>query len=177
MPILVSAVFIFFASFFTHMVFPHHKSEFLKLPNEDAVMESLSSILPSRYMFPRPESMKDIKSPEYDAKAAKGPNGLLVIYSGPHNMGQNLMLTFLFYLLVGVFVGYLGWHAISAGSAFADRFRFCAVAAFAAHGLGWMSYFIWFKYGKFWPNFFDSVGYALITGATFAWLWPQSIVV
>lgn len=171
MPILVSAALVFVASFLTHMVLPHHKSEFVKLPNEDEVMAAVEKAPAGRYMFPCPDDMKHMNSPEFVEKAAKGPNGLLVRFPGPVNMGQNLGLTFLFYLLVGVFVAYIGWHSIDPGSEYLARFRICGATAFAAHGLGWMSFFIWFRYGKFWPNFFDSLLYALITAGTFAWLW------
>lgn len=34
LPIVVSAVFVWIASFFMHMVFPHHKKEFAGLQNE-----------------------------------------------------------------------------------------------------------------------------------------------
>lgn len=174
MPILVSAVLVFIASFFTHMVLPHHKSEFGKASDESAVMGAIAGEAPGRYMFPYPSDMKDINSPEFMERMRQGPCGLFVRYPGPVNMGQNLMLTFLFYILVGIFVAYIGWHSIDPGSEYLFRFRICGAVAFAAHGLGWMSFFIWFRYGKFWPNFFDSLAYALITAGTFAWLWPKA---
>lgn len=172
LPILVSAVLVFVASFLTHMVLPHHKSEFGKLPNEDEVMAALAEIPAERYMFPFPDDMKQMNSPEFIDRCKRGPNGLVVKFPGPTNMGQNLGLTFLFYLLVGIFVAYIGWHSIDAGSPYLSRFRICGAVAFAAHGLGWMSFFIWFRYGRFWPNFIDSIIYALVTAGTFAWLWP-----
>lgn len=171
MPIVVSAVLVFIASFLTHMVLPHHKSEFKKLPNEEEMMGALSSVPADLYMFPCPTGPQGMNSPEFMEKVKKGPNGLVVVWPGSVNMGQNLGMTFLFYLLVGVFVAYIGSHGIQAGAPYLERFRMCGAVAFCAHGLGWMSYFIWFRYGRFWPNFFDSVVHALLTAGTFAWLW------
>lgn len=177
MPILVSAVLVFFASFLIHMVLPHHKSEFKKLADEDAAMAAIGSVAAGRYMFPCPESKDEWKTPEFKARCEKGPNGMLIVWPGPVNMGQNLLVTFLYYILVGIFVAYLGWHAFSQWQSheYLDRFRICGAAAFAAHGLGWMSYIIWYRANAFWPNFFDSVVYALVTAGTFAWLWPVAV--
>ena len=174
MPIVGSAVIVFIGSFITHMVLPLHANEFKKLPDEDKMLDAVSKIPAELYCFPRPDDMKQMSSPEFVAKAQKGPNGLLIVHPGPVNMGQNLLLTFLFYILVGVFVAYIGWHAIGPNSSYLFRFRICGAVAFAAHGLGWMSFFIWYRYGRLWPNFVDSLVYALLTAGTFAWLWPKA---
>ena len=41
LPILVSAVVVFFASFIMHMVLAYHKSDYRKLPDEDRVTDAL----------------------------------------------------------------------------------------------------------------------------------------
>lgn len=171
MPIVVSAVLVWFASFLMHMVLPHHKSEFQGLPDEDKFNAAMEGVPAGRYMFQwvMPSQMKD---PEKKARVDKGPNGMLVLWPGPVNMGQNLLVTLLFYLLVGVFVAYITWHA-SPDPIYLERFRIAGATAFAAHGLGWMSFLIWFRFGKFWPNLFDSIVFALLTAGTFAWLWPK----
>ncbi|HMS54864.1 MAG TPA: hypothetical protein PKA27_05645 [Fimbriimonadaceae bacterium] len=171
MAIVVSAVLVFIASFLTHMVLPLHKGEFKKLVDEDGVMNTVSTVSPGLYMFPCVNNASEMNSPEFKAKVEKVPNGLLVVWPGGVNMGQNLGLTLLFYLVVGVFVAYIGTHAIPESAAYLTKFRLCGAVAFCAHGLGWMSFFIWYRYGKFWPNFVDSLIYALVTAGTFAWLW------
>lgn len=171
LPILASAVIVFVVSFVTHMVLPHHKSEFGKLPDEDRIAATLGTVPAGIYMFPYPTSMEDMKSPEFQAKQDKGPNGLLAIWPSKADMGKNLLQTFVFYLVVGVFVAYLGSHSIAADSTYLERFRICGTVAFCAHGLGWISNFIWFRYGRFWPNMFDSILYALATAGAFAGLW------
>lgn len=172
LPIVVSAVLVWIASFLTHMVFPHHKSEFKGLPNEDAFNSALADTPPGLYMFQwcTPAEMKD---PVKMDRVKKGPNGMLSIFSGPVNMGQNLILTLLFYLVVSVFVAYLGALVIHAPTEYLFRFRVCGTVAFCAYGLGWIPFFIWFKSGKFWPNMFDSVLYALLTAGVFASMWPR----
>ncbi|MEQ1934231.1 MAG: hypothetical protein ABL962_10205 [Fimbriimonadaceae bacterium] len=172
-PILASAVIVFFASFITHMVLPLHKGEFKKLPNEETMHPEIAKVPPGLYSLICPESPKDMNSPEFAEKCKKGPNGILVVWDGPVNMGQNLGLTFLFYIVVGIFVAFIGWSSFGKETTeYMVRFRMCAAIAFACHGLGWMSMFIWYRYGKFWPNFIDSLVYALLTAGTFAWLWP-----
>lgn len=173
MPILLSAVFVWIASFLTHMVLPHHKGEWKGLPDEAKAADAMAGVGAGRYMIPYGD-MKDFKTPEFEEKMKRGPNGIVVIWPGPVNMGQNLVLTLLFYVLVGVIIAFLGSKALTGAEAYMDRFTFVAVAAFAAHGLGWMSYFIWYRIGSFVPNLFDAILYALVTAGTFAWLWPKA---
>ena len=42
LPILVSAILVFFASSLFHMVLPFHRSDYRKVPSEDAVMNAAS---------------------------------------------------------------------------------------------------------------------------------------
>ena len=41
MPILLSAVIVFFTSSFIHMLLPYHRKDYRKVPDEDPVMEAL----------------------------------------------------------------------------------------------------------------------------------------
>jgi hypothetical protein len=55
LPILVSAVIIFFASFIMHMVLTYHRSDYRKLPDEERVTDALRSAGVTRgpaYFFP-----------------------------------------------------------------------------------------------------------------------------
>ena len=51
-PILVSAIIVWFASFLVWVVLPHHKSEYKGLPDEDATVKSLGDIPPGLYNLP-----------------------------------------------------------------------------------------------------------------------------
>lgn len=172
LPILVSAVVVFVASAITHMVLGIHKHDFTKLPDEDKVRGSLEGVPAGMYSMPYCEP-KDMNTPEGKAKFASGPIGFVTIMPGQVNMGTNLGLTFLFYLFVGIFVAYLGSHSILPGEDYLRRFQICGAVAFAAHGLGWMPFLIWYRGGKFWPNFIDSIIYALLTAGVFASMWPH----
>lgn len=173
LPIVVSAVFVWIASFLMHMVLPHHKGEWRGHPNEANLLSALEGVKPGQYMFPW-GTMADMKSPEFAAKQKSVPNGTLVIWPGPVNMGRNLFLTLIFYLVVGVFVAYIAYHTLPMDSEYLATFRITGTLAFAAHGLGWMPYMIWFGGKGFWTNLFDSIVYAGLTAGTFGWLWPQA---
>ncbi len=53
LPMLVSAILVFFASSLVHMVLPWHKTDYAKVPNEDAVRDALRTfaIPPGDYML------------------------------------------------------------------------------------------------------------------------------
>jgi hypothetical protein len=174
LPIVVSAVFVWIASSIIHMVLPHHKGEFKGLPEEDKALDAIRDAPPGQYMFPFCD-MADWKKPEMQEKMRRGPNGILIIWPGAANMGRNIILMLVFYLVVSVFVAYIGWHAMGPGETYMKVFRICGTAAFMAHGLGWMPGMIWFGQKGFWTYLFDSIVYALITAGTFGWLWPKIV--
>ena len=59
LPILLSAVAVFIVSSIVHMVLPHHRTDFAKLPAEDQVMSAIGQGATARgtYMFPYAGSM------------------------------------------------------------------------------------------------------------------------
>jgi sulfite exporter TauE/SafE len=89
-------------------------------------------------------------------------------------MGRNLGLTFLSYIIIGVFVGYLGTMALDAGAGFREVFRFTGTAAVMAYTFGFIGDTIW--YGQplkpFLHDLADSIVFGLLTGAVFAFMWP-----
>ena len=93
LPILVSAVIVFFASAIMHMVLFYHKSDYRKLPDEDRVTDAVRSAGVTRgpaYFFPY-FSSKEMKSAPAVEKMKRGPVGLLtVLPSGSPAMGKNL---------------------------------------------------------------------------------------
>src|SRR5205823_6345379 len=75
LPILLSAVIVFFASFIMHMVLAYHKSDYRKLPDEDRVTDALRSAGVTRgpaYFFPYC-SFKEMKSAPVIEKMKRGP--------------------------------------------------------------------------------------------------------
>lgn len=178
LPILVSAVLVFLVSFVTHMVLPHHRNDFSKVPSEDEALEAMRrlNLPPGDYMLPRgtgPESMKD---PAFVEKLKKGPVLLVTaLKPGPPNMGPSLARWFAFCLVVGVFVAYVTGRALGPGAHYLSVFRFAGVTAFVAYALAQWQESIW--HGRRWSttikNNLDGLAYALVTGGTFGWLWPN----
>lgn len=178
LPILLSAVFVFIASSIIHMVLPIHRKDYKKLPDEDALMDSLrrSAAVPGDYLFPCPANPGQMKDPVFREKWNKGPSGFMtVIESGPPRMGQNLVLWFLYCVVVGVFAGYIAGRALPAGSRYLSVFRFAGATAFAGYALALWQFSIWYQ--RAWTttlkSTIDGLVYALLTAGTFGWLWPK----
>jgi len=179
LPILVSAVLVFVASSILHMVIPLHRSDYTKLPDEDAVLSAMrtASVRPGAYMFPCPASMKDMASPEMTAKYQQGPVGFAtVLPNGPPAMAKNLALWFGYCLLVGIFVAYIAGMEVAAGHNYRHVFRFTGTVAILGYAVGSIQDSIW--KGQSWTVtakfLFDGVVYGLVTAGTFGWLWPDA---
>ena len=61
LPIVVSAVLVFFASFVIHMVLGYHRADYKRLADENGVMDALRkfNIAPGDYLTPCAGSAKD----------------------------------------------------------------------------------------------------------------------
>jgi hypothetical protein len=178
LPILVSAVFVFIASSIIHMATPMHKGDFRKMPGEDRVMAEMraAGIQPGNYMFPCAESMKDMCMPEMTEKCKVGPVGhLIVVPNGPPSMGKNLILWFIFCLVVGELVALAAGPTLGRGAAFKSVFHVTGLAALLGYAMGAFPESIW--KGQKWTVTLkfvaDGIIYGVITGLTFAWLWPK----
>ena len=175
--ILLSAVFVFVVSSVVHMFLGYHKHDWSPVPDEDAFRRAVRplGIPPGDYSVPRCTSMKDMNSPEYQAKLAEGPVVMMTVLANRvHPMGKSLTLWFVYTVLVGAVVAYLAANAVPVGADYGAVFCFVAVAAFAAYGLAEIPYSIWFsrRWGTTLRNLFDALLYALVTAGTFGWLWP-----
>jgi hypothetical protein len=178
LPIVLSAVAVFFVSFLVHMVLPYHRRDFRRLPREDEVAEALRpfAIPPGDYMMPcgdGPESMKD---PAFLEKVKRGPVFVMtVMRPGTFGLGPSLVQWFAYSLLVGLFAAYLAGRALEPGAPYLRVFRFAGVVAFLGYSLALWQDSIWYK--KSWRttllNTFDGLLYGLLTGGTFGWLWPN----
>ena len=174
LPILLSAVFVFLVSSVVHMVLQIHKRDYGRIPDEDGILNALrGKVPPGQYMFPWAGSMQEWKSPEMQEKWKRGPLGTLIVRR-ECTMGKPLMQWFVFCLVIGVFVGYL--TGLAKGPGAPEVFRVATTVAFLGHGFTSVCDSIW--KGVNWSTtakfVLDGVIYALTTGATFAWLWPQA---
>jgi nucleoside recognition membrane protein YjiH len=180
LPILLSAVIVFFASFIMHTVLSYHKNDYRKLPDEDRVTDAMRSAGVTRgpaYFFPY-FSFKEMKSAPVIEKMKRGPVGLLtVLPSGQPTMGRNLVLWFLYCVVISMFAAYLSGRLLAPGTAFLQVFRVIGTIAFLGYGAAHAQESIWS--GRSWvvtfKHLFDSVIYTMLTAATFSWLWPKSL--
>ena len=178
LPILLAAVMVFVVSSIIHMFLGYHAGDYAKLPAEENVMESLRkfSIPPGEYVLPYAGGMEAMKSPEYLAKANKGPVAFMtVLPNGIPGMGKNLALWFLYSVVVGIFAAYIAGRALAPGAHYLEVFRFAGCTAFIGYTVAGWQRSIW--YSSAWTttlkNTFDGLVYALLTAGTFGWLWPS----
>ena len=178
LPILLSAVIVFIASFIIHMFSPLHKNDYPKLKNEDQVMDALRplAIPPGDYMVPRAADMKDMKSPAFTEKMNKGPVLMFTMYpNGTFQMGATFVQWFIFLIVMGIFSAYIAWHALGAGANYLQVFRFIGASAFMGYAMAYWPMSIWYR--RSWAitikMTIDGLIYALLTAGTFGWLWPR----
>ena len=173
LPILVSAAVVWFASAVVWMVMPWHKTDFRPTDREDAVRDALRGQAPGTYMFPHCADQANFKYPEVQQKFIDGPVGYVTIVpSGLQQMGGKMLLSFVFYLIVGLFVAHIVAPATGPESNYMVVFHFAALSSFMAYGLAFFQDSVWF--GRPWSTTFkywlDALIYGLLTGGVFGWL-------
>ena len=180
LPILLSTVIVFIASAIMHMALTYHKSDFRPLPNEGLVTDALrnANVGPgSDYFFPY-YSFEEMKSPAAMEKLKRGPVGFMtVLPSGPPAMGKSLVQWFVYCIVISIFAAYLTGRTVAPGTGFLEVFRVVGTVAFLGYGPAHAQNSIWA--GRSWvvtlKHLFDSLVYALLTAAAFAWLWPKAL--
>jgi hypothetical protein len=178
LPIVLSSVFVFLASFLIHSVLPWHKSDYPKLANEDQVADALRplGIPPGDYFLPRPATRDDVKSAAFEEKMKKGPVVMMTVMpNGPMSMGRSLLQWFVYLLVVGVFAAYVAGRALPHGAPYLRVFRFAGTTAFIAYSVALWQMSIWYrrKWSITLKTTLDGLIYALLTAGTFGWLWPH----
>ena len=178
LPILLSAVLVFVVSSVIHMMTPWHKSDYLKVPNEDRVMDTIRGlgIPPGDYMMPRPVTRADMGSPAFKEKFQRGPVMMFTVMPpGPMSMRNSLINWYLYAVVVGVFAAYIAGRALAPGAAYLAVFRFVGATAFTGYALALWQISIWYR--RAWITTVkatvDGLIYALLTAGVFGWLWPK----
>jgi hypothetical protein len=178
LPILVSALVVFVASSFIHMVLGYHASDVRQVPKETEVMDALRTfaIPPGDYAMPRAASMQAMKSAPYIEKMKAGPVAFMTVRpSGPPTMAKSMVLWFVYLVFVSFFAAYIAGRALGPGAPYLAVFRFAGAAAFSAYSLALLQHSIWWgrSWGTTWKSVFDGFVYACLTAAVFAQLWPR----
>lgn len=178
--IVLAAVLVFIASSVIHMVVKWHNSDYKAIPDEAQVLGALREhgVHPGGYVFPHCTDMKQMAGPEMTARYQQGPVGFLtVLPNGPPAVGKSLLQWFVYTLVLGVFVGYIGTFSLQAGAAYSEVFRVTGTVAILAYCMGNVVDSIW--KGVAWSTSFkfvlDGVIYGLLTAGTFGWLWPDAV--
>lgn len=177
-PILLSAILVFFTSFLVHMVLRYHASDYTPLPNEDAVRAAIraGNPPPRQYIIPYCANPKDMEKPEIKQKFVEGPVGVLNLKApGAPTMTPMLVQWFVFVLVVSLFLAYVACHTIEQGAPYMEVFGIVGAVGFLAYAAGTVPAAIWM--GKPWSvaikEVFDGLLYGLVTAGTFGWLWPR----
>jgi len=178
LPALVSAVLVFLVSSIVHMLTPWHANDFSKLPNEEGVLAALRpfNLPPGTYVAPRSSGMKDMGTPEFQAKVKLGPSVMMsVMPTGQSGMGRQLVLWFIYAAVIALFAGFVAGKALGAGAHYPVVFKFVAAIAFGAYAMGLWQMSIWYR--RPWvvtiKSTIDGVLYACLTAGAFGWLWPR----
>ena len=178
LPIALSAVFVFIASSILHTVLPWHKNDLARLPDEDGVMNALRplNLPPGNYGMPKPRSMKDMQTPEFQARAKAGPVGFITIKkSWDFSMGATLAQWFVYSLVVSLIAGYIAGVAFGPGTEYSRIMQVAGCVAFVGYAMAQAHESIWWGRNWAWTarNMLDGLLYGLLTGGTFGWLWPR----
>ncbi len=116
LPIVLSAVVVFFASYIIHTVLPWHRGDYPAVPREAEVMAALRplAIPPGDYMVPRCNSMQEMRSPEFLEKMRQGPVMMMTVMpNGPAAWVRRLAQWFLYLLVVGLLLRVRGGPGVA----------------------------------------------------------------
>ena len=177
LPVVVSAVAVWFLSAILHMVLKYHRADHKKLPSEDAVGQALRQAAPPPgvYFTPYLVDHSQLKDPAVRKRYEDGPVAIITtMRNGVPAMGKYLLQWFLFCFLVSFAIGYIARHTLSPGEDGLSVLRLTGTVAFLAYGFGYFQDSVW--KGIPWANslrgLFDAALYALATGFIFRALWP-----
>jgi len=179
LPILLSAAFVFVASSVINMALKFwHGPDYRGFSNEDEVAAAIrkGNPAPGVYGIPfcDPSTFKD---PAVQEKFRLGPIAKINLSpNGMPNLGKFLGAWFVFCLLVSIACAGLAAHALPPHPGTHVILHTVGLAALLGYSFGEFTNSIWraqpwivsIKY------MIDGLVYAIITAATFAWLWPAA---
>lgn len=178
LPIVISAVIVFFASFLIHMVLPWHKGDYPHLPNEDAFRQAVGplDLPPGDYMVPRPRTPDEMRSPEFIEKMNQGPNVIMTVGpKGVMSMSRTLVVWFIYLLAVTTLTAYVVGRSTPSGAVYMHIFQLTSSVAFIGYSVALWQMSIWYR--RSWnitiKATIDGLIYGLLTAGVFGWLWPR----
>ena len=176
LPILVSAVLVFVAGFVMNMVLPHHRTDFAKLSDEDAFRDAVRSqgLAQGQYHFPHASTGAEMKDPAYQEKVNAGPVGILIVGPSGNTMPKQLVLHFIYVLVLSLMAGYMGSTCLPAGVDYMKVYQVVGTAAVLAYSGALFLNSIWFhmSWSLTIKHAIDGLVYGMLTAGVFGWLWP-----
>ena len=181
LPIVVAAVIVFITSAVIWMAMPWHKKEFEPFADEAGVLAALKKAnpAPGQYLIPfmSAEMRKDKAAMEANQKKImEGPAGIMYVFpKGRLGMGKMMVQSVIYYLIVNIFLGYIGWHTIGGHPTYLQVFRVIGTVAFMSYFFATVSECIWFgrPWKAQWLQVIDALLMGCMTAGTFGWLWPR----
>ena len=178
-PILLSAVFVFIASSLINMLLKFwHAPDYHAFSNEDEVRAAMRTGVSGPGMYHLPACTHEtMKLPQTQEKLKQGPNALVMVRpNGVMNMGVYMGQWFGFCVLVSLVCALLARSALPAGAPSMHVGHVIGLATLLGYAAGSIPNAIWWghPWGSSIKHIVDGVIYALITAATFAWLWPAA---
>lgn len=180
LPIVASAVAVFFISFAMWMVLPHHKGDWSPLPDEGGTMDALRErgVQGGRqYTFPHCADNSQWKDPAFIKKWEDGPSGFLIVRpTGHQSMPKNMLVSFCFNLIVITLVAYVATVGLTTASSSTDVMRLVTTTAFLGFAGALGGGAIWFarSFRSTLLEALDGLAYGLATGLIFMLLWPSA---
>ena len=177
LPILLTTVALFFTGFLCWTVFPNHKPDWKKLPNEAAFLDKIAEmdIPPGNYAYPHAMDSKSTETEDYKRAVERKTFGTIQAWGGAPQMGPKLACQVVYLLVTSICLAYLGKLGLNAGSDFMTVFRFMTTAAFLAFTVAVVPSTIWFN-NRLTGYLIDGVIQSIIVGAIFGALWPAGTV-
>lgn len=178
LPILVAAALVWAASAVMWMVLPHHRSDYLPLPDEGPVRDALGGqTLEANQAYRVPGTMgrADMEDPEERRKWEEGPVAYIrVLPSRLPEMGRQLTLHFIYCVAVGAVVAYVAGRTLAPGTAYLAVFQITGTVAWVAYGWAFPVAAVWFgwSWSEVSKHLLDALVYGLLTAGAFGWLWP-----
>jgi len=177
LPILLSAVLVFFGGFILNAVLPHHRSDYRKLEDEDGLMQALRSSGQGagNFMFPHVTSHSELKDEAVKERMEAGPMGFVYMVPPTASVhGKQLIQYFLYAAIVSAGIAYAAGISIPRGADYLVVFRFVGTVAWLTYAgyIAVESIFYGFKWSASWKKMFDAFAYACLTAGVFGWLWP-----
>ena len=179
LPIIVGAILVWIASALVWTVMPHRKSEWKGVPDEDGMRNALraQSLRPGQYSVPYPPEGR-MKNPAYMQKLSEGPVAMFTVTPPGFGlkMGPPMVLSVLFYIVVGIVVAYVTGRTMEPGDSYLAVFRVAGTTAWLAYGFATVPESIWF--GRPWSStiktLIEALAYGLLTAGAFGAFWPDA---